>query len=61
MVNERVIAIDQTNARAYYNRGLCNEILTDYKQAAADYEQAIVFDAEFDLPTTALKRVKKKL
>lgn len=58
---ERVIAYDQDNARAYYNRGLCNEILEKYSEAHADYEQALVFDPEFDLPTTALKRVKKKL
>ncbi len=58
---ERVIAIDPDNARAYYNRGLCNEILQDYEQSIADYEQALVFDPKFDLPTTALKRVKKKM
>ena len=58
---ERVIAIDPDNAKAYYNKGLCNEILENYKQAQADYEQAIVFDEQFDLPTKALQRVKKKM
>ncbi len=58
---ERVIAYDQDNAKAYYNRGLCNEILEKYQEAKDDYEQAIIFDPEFDLPTTALQRVKKKL
>jgi len=58
---ERVLAYDQDNAKAYFNRGLCNEILEKYKEAKEDYEQALIFDPEFDLPTTALARVKKKL
>lgn len=57
---ERVLVLDPDNARAYFNRGLCHEIEGDIEKAIADYEQALVFDPKFDLPTTALARVKKK-
>lgn len=58
---ERVLTTQPDNAKAYFNKGLCNEELGNFKEAKEDYEQALVFDPEFELPTAALKRVKKKL
>jgi len=58
---DRVLSLDPDNARAYFNRGLNQEILGKFKEAKEDYEQALIFDPEFDLPTTALERVKKNL
>lgn len=58
---ERVLSTQPDNAKAYFNKGLCNEGLGNYKKAKEDYEQALVFDPEFELPTAALKRVKKKM
>lgn len=58
---ERVLTTRPDYAKAYYNKGLCHEILGEFELAKADYEQALVFDPAFDLPTPAIERVKKKL
>ncbi len=57
---ERVIILSPDNAKAYYNRGLCYEILGNFQNAKDDYEQARIFDAEFDLPQKALERLNSK-
>jgi tetratricopeptide (TPR) repeat protein len=53
------IKVKQDYVEAYFNRGLCNEILEKYDLAIADYEQALIFNPEYDAPTKAITRVKK--
>lgn len=52
-----VITLEPTNARAYYNRGLCHEVLDQRNEAIADYKQALTFNKEYKEAKEALKRV----
>jgi tetratricopeptide (TPR) repeat protein len=52
-----VTKIEPNNAKAYYNRGLCSEILKDKNDAINDYRQALIFDSSYDAPVAALKRL----
>lgn len=47
-------------AEAYYNRGLCYEIMGDIKKARDDYNQALVFNPDMPACQTALKRLPSK-
>lgn len=51
--------IDPASAEAYYNRGLCNELMGKKEQAIMDFKQAIVFDSEYEEPREGLKRLGK--
>lgn len=55
-----VTKIEPTNAEAYYNRGLCYELLKRNAEAINNYKQAIEFDPEYQEPKDGLKRLKAK-
>jgi tetratricopeptide (TPR) repeat protein len=46
---------------AYFNRGLCYEILEKYTEAIADYNQALQFNADYVPAKEALKRATQKI
>lgn len=50
--------VDPFNAAAYYNRGICNELMDSVTKAVADYRQALYLDSTYDKPKAALKRLK---
>lgn len=52
-----VTRIDPTNAGAYYNRGVCYEILGRKKEALGDYNQALELDPEYTEARDAVKRI----
>ncbi len=52
--------IDYANPTAYYNRGVCGEMLDSVKQAIADYRKAMALDTGYISPKLALKRLKVK-
>lgn len=52
-----VTKIDPANASAYYNRGLCSELMNDKTEAANDYRQALTFDKDYKEALAGLKRV----
>ena len=55
-----VTRIHPTDPAAYYNRGLCSELLKDTKTAADDYRQALIFDKDYKAAIEGLKRVGGK-
>lgn len=55
-----VVGIDPTNTDAYYNRGLCAEMMGNKTEALADYEQTLQFDPEYKPAIEAKKRVGGK-
>ncbi|MEO6833322.1 MAG: tetratricopeptide repeat protein [Chitinophagaceae bacterium] len=55
-----VTKVAPTNAVAYYNRGLCSELMNDKVAAAADYKQALTFDPNYTTAKEGLKRVGGK-
>jgi tetratricopeptide (TPR) repeat protein len=44
---ERALALDETNAPAWYVRGTCQAMLARYEAAAADFEKALALDARY--------------
>ena len=46
-------------AEAYYNRGLCSELLGRPEDALADYRSALKYNGEYAAAETALKRLGK--
>lgn len=54
---DMVTKIEPNNPEAYYNRGLCYELLKDKARAASDYKQAIEFDDTYQEPKDGLKRL----
>ena len=55
-----VTKIDPINPTAYYNRGLCSELMNKTKEAIADYRQARGLDTAYKSPKEALKRLGVK-
>ena len=55
-----VTKLDPINPTAYYNRGLCNEMMNKRKEAVADYQQANRLDTAYKSPKDALKRLGMK-
>lgn len=55
-----VTKIDPINPAAYYNRGLCNEMMNKINEAVADYRQASSLDTAYKSPKEALRRLKVK-
>lgn len=53
-----VTKTDPTNPDAYYNRGLCSEMLGRKDEARSDYEQALTFDADYPKAKEGLKRLR---
>jgi len=45
---------------AYFNRGLCQEILGDLAKAREDYQQALTFNPDYTPASEALQRITKK-
>ncbi len=58
---DHVTQIEPNNPEAYYNKGLCNEILKKKTEAINDYKQAITFDKDYQEPKDGLKRLGEKL
>ncbi|MBA3829075.1 MAG: tetratricopeptide repeat protein [Taibaiella sp.] len=54
-----VTKIQPNNAGAYYNRGLCNELMHKPQEALNDYKQALVFDDKYKDAIDAVHRLKK--
>ncbi len=54
---ELIASIDQTNAEAYYNKGLCYELMGKKQEAIKEYKQALVFEEGYDMPKEGLKRL----
>jgi len=52
-----VTKLEPTNAKAYYNRGLCNELMGKNTEASEDYKQALTFDNRYKEASDALKRL----
>ena len=52
-----VTRLDPINPTAYYDRGLCSEIMNKTKEAIADYQQAGKLDTAYKSPKEALKRL----
>lgn len=52
--------IEPGDFEAYYNRGLCSEMLGRKDEAIADYRQALVFNANYETAKVALKRLEAK-
>lgn len=44
---ERAIALDETNAEAWYMRGTCQAMLAHYDLALRDFEHALTLDAAY--------------
>ncbi len=53
-----VTKLEPNNAKAYYNRGLCNELQNKKTEAKNDYEQALTFDKNMPQAKEGLKRMK---
>lgn len=56
---DHVTRIVPNDARAYYNRGLCSELMGDKDAAAADYRQALNFDSHYATALEGLNRVRR--
>jgi Tfp pilus assembly protein PilF len=54
------IKTDPSNPYAYYNRGLCSEIMDSLANAVADYRTAQKLDTSYANPREALKRLVKQ-
>lgn len=54
------IKTDPSNPYAYYNRGLCSEIMDSLANAVADYRTAQRLDTSYANPREALKRLVKQ-
>ena len=54
-----VTKAEPDNADAYYNRGLCSELMNQKTEAAKDYEQALTFDPDMKNAKDGLKRLGK--
>jgi tetratricopeptide (TPR) repeat protein len=55
-----VIKIDAKYADAYYNRGLCYEMLNDYTNARVDYKNAMSIIPNYEKSVIGLNRLDKK-
>ncbi len=54
-----VTKMQPDNPTAYYDRGVCNEMMKKITEAAADYKRAITLDTSYQSPRIALKRISK--
>lgn len=53
-----VTKLEPTDAEAYYNRGLCSEMMGKKQEALQDYQQALVFDEKYKEAADGIKRLK---
>jgi len=54
-----VTKVEPNNAKAYYNRGLCSELMNQKTDALKDYEQALTFDKNMPQAKEGVKRLGK--
>ncbi len=52
-----VTKVKPTDPAAYYNRGLCSEMMGRKDEAVSDYQQALTFDKDYDKAKEALRRL----
>lgn len=52
--------LDPTDPEAYFNRGLCYELMGKKAEAIIDYKQALVFDEKYKDPQDGLERLNAK-
>jgi tetratricopeptide (TPR) repeat protein len=52
--------LDPADPEAYYNRGLCSELMGNKQEALADYRQAITFDKNYVEAQQGIKRLEGK-
>lgn len=57
---EIVAEQDPANAVAYYNRGLCSELMGHKQDALADYKQALTFDEKYPEALEGVRRLGGK-
>lgn len=50
--------IDPTDPEAYYNRGLCSELMGKKEEAISDYRQALTFYKDYPEAQAGLKRLQ---
>lgn len=54
-----VLKLDASNFNAYYNRGLCYELLKRKDEAIADYKIALRYNEDYQEPKDGIKRLSK--
>jgi tetratricopeptide (TPR) repeat protein len=54
-----VVKRESSNFSAYYNRGLCYELLKRKDEAIADYNSALRFNQDYQEPKDGIKRLSK--
>lgn len=54
-----VTKIEPTNASAYYNRGLCKELMGQKQEALNDYKQALTFNTDYKEASEGVNRLSK--
>lgn len=52
-----VTKLDLTNYKAYYNRGLCKEMMGKKDEALSDYKQALSFNKDYKEASDGIKRL----
>lgn len=54
-----VSQLEPTNDKAYYNRGLCSELLGNTNEALEDYRQALNFNPDYKEASEGIKRLSR--
>lgn len=54
------VKLQPDNPTAYYDRGVCNELMNKMPEAIADYKNALKLDTGYASPKNALRRLGKK-
>ncbi len=54
-----VAKLEPTDASAYYNKGLCYELMNQKSKALEEYKQAIVFDKNYKEAKEGIQRLSK--
>jgi tetratricopeptide (TPR) repeat protein len=52
-----VTKLQPNNPSAWYNLGVCNEMLKNVKEAVIDYRRALILDSSYSNPKKALNRI----
>ncbi len=55
------VKLQPDNPTAYYDRGVCNELLKKMPDAITDYKNALKLDPKYASPASALKRLNVKM
>ncbi|MCF8386954.1 MAG: tetratricopeptide repeat protein, partial [Bacteroidales bacterium] len=54
------IEIDPAYAKAYYNRGYCNELMGNFAQARKDYQRTMDIIPNYEKAIEGLNRLDRK-